>query len=123
MAEADRLARVTGLDMAEAGFRPTVTNYLGRVTKSRIHEAVHEALGEETARLIDHMKKDEMARQAERLLADTGWLPEPLRLFVEEPAADMQAVAQEDDVALPEFLAGDDKADASNDPVVLVAAE
>lgn len=35
----------------------------------------------------------------------------------------MQAVAQEDDVALPEFLAGDDKADASNDPVVLVAAE
>ena len=40
--EADRLARVTGLDMVDAGWRPTVANYLGRVTKSRILEAVRE---------------------------------------------------------------------------------
>lgn len=126
MAEADRLARVTGLDMAEAGFQPTVTNYLGRVTKPRILEAVHEALGEDKARLIDHLRKDDMAREAERLLADTGWLPEPLRLLAAEPAVETAAGPDEDDVALPDFLAGDEDdlaADTVDDPATLVAAE
>ena len=72
LAQADRLARVTGLDMAQAGWRPTVGNYLGRVTKTRIVEAVREGAGERAAQLIDHMKKGDMAREAERLLADTG---------------------------------------------------
>lgn len=126
MAEADRLARATGLDMAEAGFRPTVTNYLGRVTKPRILEAVHEALGEEKARLIDHLKKDDMAREAERLLTDTGWLPEPLRFFHEDPAVETSAQQDEENVALPDFLAGDaeaEAAEATDDPTALVAAE
>ena len=112
--------------MAEAGFRPTVTNYLGRVTKPRILEAVREALGEEKARLIDHLRKADMAREAERLLADSGWLPEPLRVLAEEPAVESLVDSDEDDVALPEFLAGDDEAaeaDTSDDPAVLVAAE
>jgi ParB family chromosome partitioning protein len=43
LAQADRLARATGLDMVAAGWRPTVGNYLGRVTKPRILEAVREA--------------------------------------------------------------------------------
>ncbi|WP_094462437.1 ParB/RepB/Spo0J family partition protein [Pannonibacter phragmitetus] len=103
MAEAHRLQRTTGLDMVEAGFRPTVANYLGRVTKPRILEAVNEALGEEKARLIDHLKKDDMAREAERLLADTGWLPEPLR--PEPIEADNGTADPEAD--LPAFLAGD----------------
>ena len=80
ISEADRLARATGLDMVEVGWRPTVDNYFGRVTKPRILEAVREAKGEETAQLIDHLKKPDMAKEAERLLADSGWLPEPLRL-------------------------------------------
>ena len=46
-AQADRLARATGLDMVEAGWRPTVGNYLGTVTKSRILEAVREGAGEQ----------------------------------------------------------------------------
>lgn len=125
MAEADRLQRTTGLDMVEAGFRPTVANYLGRVTKPRILEAVHEALGEEKARLIDHLRKDDMAREAERLLADTGWLPEPLRLLTEEPAAKTSGEQDDDCVALPDFLTGDDEAaaDTTDDPAALVAAE
>src|ERR1700726_1980094 len=41
--QADRLARAVNLDMAEVGWRPTVDNYLGRVTKGRILEAVREA--------------------------------------------------------------------------------
>ena len=60
--------------------RPSVDNYLGRVTKPRILEAVREAKGEPSAQLIDHLKKGDMAREAERLLEGTGWLPEPLRL-------------------------------------------
>ncbi len=60
--QADRLARAVNLDMVEAGWRPTVDNYLGRVTKSRILEAVREAKGESSAQLIDHLKKTEMAK-------------------------------------------------------------
>lgn len=108
MSHADRLARATGLDMVEgAGWRPTVENYLGRVTKPRILEAVREGAGERAASLIEHLKKGDMAKEAERLLADTGWLPEPLRLLEETQAAEEVDVQVESE-ALPDFLAGDD---------------
>jgi ParB family chromosome partitioning protein len=67
----------------QAGRRRSTTT-LGRVTKPRIIEAVREAKGDATAVLIEHLKKGDMAREAERLLAGTGWLPEPLRLPVAE---------------------------------------
>ena len=120
-AEADRLARATGLDMIEAGWRPTVDNYLGRVTKPRILEAVREGVGEDRARLLEHMKKGDMAREAERLLADSGWLPEPLRLAIdsEDPAAQP--------ADLPDFLieGADGAADGAeaNTDVPAIAAE
>jgi ParB family transcriptional regulator, chromosome partitioning protein len=79
LAHADTLARAMNLDMAAAGWSPTVDNYLGRVPKARILEAVREAKGEASAQLIYHLKKPEMAKEAERLLGGTGWLPEPLR--------------------------------------------
>ena len=120
MAEADRLARATGLDMVEVGFRPTVENYLGRVTKPRILAAVREGAGERAAQLIDHLKKGDMAKEAERLLADSGWLPEPLRL-VEQ---DEPATNAEGDEALPAFLADDDEPSDDEDEVLhVVAAE
>jgi len=77
--QADRLARAVNLDMAEIGWRPTVDNYLGRVTKSRILEAVREAKGDQTAQQLDHLKKGDMAERAQELLQGSGWLPEPLR--------------------------------------------
>ena len=80
LSQADRLARSTGLDMVAVGWQPTVGNYLGRVTKPRIIEAVREGAGDRAAELIGHLKKGDMAKEAERLLADTGWLPEPLRM-------------------------------------------
>ena len=46
-----------------------------------------------------------MAKEAERLLDGTGWLPEPLRLAEIGAAASVQTDAIE---GLPEFLAGDD---------------
>ncbi|UXR92899.1 ParB/RepB/Spo0J family partition protein [Agrobacterium tumefaciens] len=131
MAEADRLARSTGLDMVDAGFRPTVENYLGRVTKPRILAAVREGAGERAAQLIAHLKKGDMAVEAERLLADSGWLPEPLRLadLDGEVAAEVTA-AEADGVgeALPDFLTGDDEgdmddADEDGDHGAMIAAE
>jgi ParB family chromosome partitioning protein len=128
LAQANRLARATGMDMVVAGWKPTVGNYLGRVTKPRILEAVREGAGERAAQLIDHLKKGDMAKEAERLLADTGWLPEPLRLASvdgDEPVAVDQADSGED-AALPDFLTeeGDeDEAADGEDEQVLVAAE
>jgi len=106
VAHADQIARSIGLDMA-ARWQPTVENYLGRVTKARILGAVTEAKGEAAAQLIDHLKKPDMAKEAERLLAGTGWLPEPLRLPEPEvpdeavPADDAETGAEE---SLPAFL-------------------
>ncbi|MCL4673213.1 MAG: ParB N-terminal domain-containing protein [Sphingomonadaceae bacterium] len=101
IAAADALAAIVGLDMAEAGWTPTVDNYLGRVTKPRIIEAVREVKGDATAVLIEHLKKGDMAREAERLLEGTGWLPEPLRLLVAEPdegeVAELPAFFDEDE--------------------------
>ncbi len=79
MANADRLAQRVDLDMVAAGWKPTVENFLGRVTKARILGAVREARGHHAAQLIDHLKKGEMTAKAEELLAGSGWLPEPLR--------------------------------------------
>jgi len=112
LGQADRLARAVGLDMVEAGWTPTVDNYLGRVPKRRILEAVREGAGERAAQLIDHLKKGDMAKEAERLLTDTGWLPEPLRLVDDgEPTVATDTIEGDAD-ALPEFLAGDDEESA-----------
>ena len=124
LGDADRLAREVRLDMVEAGWQPTVDNYLGRVPKRRILEAVREGAGERAAQLIDHLKKGEMAKEAERLLADTGWLPEPLRLIDGDQAAEAASTDGEAE-ALPEFLASDDEetaADEAEEPQPQAAA-
>lgn len=113
LGQADVLARAVGLDMVQAGWRPTVDNYLGRVTKPRILEAVREAKGDASAELIDHLKKSDMAREAERLLEGTGWLPDPLRLTDTIQSAEQDAIAG----PLPEFLAGDEDGSGPADDV------
>lgn len=75
---ADRLAEAVDLDMT-AYWTPTVANYLGRVTKGRITEAVREAVSDEAAERIGGLRKPDMAAEAEMLLAGTGWLPSLLR--------------------------------------------
>jgi ParB family chromosome partitioning protein len=128
LAQADRLARATSLDMAQVGWRPTVGNYLGRVTKARIIEAVREGAGERAAQLIDHMKKGDMAKEAERLLADTGWLPEPLRVTDVNGNSAVEPADQDDGgEAIPAFLNDDsdeeDLADIDEDEESMIAAE
>ena len=46
-----------------------------------------------------------MAKEAERLLDGTGWLPESLRVATAVPEADEPSAQGE---ALPEFLTSDD---------------
>jgi ParB family chromosome partitioning protein len=118
IAQADRLAQAVHLDMVKAGWRPMVDNYLGRVTKPRILEAVREAKGDQAAQLIDHLKKAEMAKEAERLLDGTGWLPEPLRL------ADSEDVSGTPTEELPAFLAdgeGQDSVKDESEPTAVAA--
>jgi ParB family transcriptional regulator, chromosome partitioning protein len=121
--QADVLARAVGLDLVQAGWKPTVDNYLGRVTKPRILEAVREAKGEPSAQLIDHLKKGDMAKEAERLLDGSGWLPEPLRLV---DVASTPAEPEGEAAPLPEFLSEDEELEAAADedrPQQLDAAE
>ncbi|TAV43627.1 ParB/RepB/Spo0J family partition protein [Rhizobium leguminosarum] len=103
IANAKQVARSIGFDMVTAGWVPTFDNYLGRVTKAHILQAVGEAKGEQSAQLIDHLKKQDMAREAERLLDGRGWLPEPLRIIgTETGSEDVSPAADEagDDPAL-----------------------
>lgn len=119
---AGQLAQAVGLDMVAAGWTPTVDNYLGRVTKARILEAVREAKGEASAQLIDHLKKPDMAKEAERLLAGSGWLPEPLRMPTADDA-ETEAAALETE-SLPAFLdEGDSAAAGDSSEPRTVAAE
>ncbi|MGX5805647.1 DNA-binding protein [Bradyrhizobium sp. Arg314] len=124
LAHADALATTLGFDMVTAGWEPTVDNYLGRVTKARIVKAVREARGEDSAQLIDHMKKDLMAREAARLLEGSNWLPEPLRLNDDDVVVDAGETGTDDAegeaaAELPAFLA--DEVDPSIDETTIGA--
>ncbi|MDP4025743.1 hypothetical protein Q8W71_24230 [Methylobacterium sp. NEAU 140] len=127
---ADRLAQLVGLDMTR-DWTPTAANYFSRVTKGKILAAVREGAGEDKARLIDHLKKGDMAREAERLMAGSGWLPKLLRTpglsaeatspaeIVGSPALDAADAAD-----LPAFLDGEDgPADGDPDRGYAIAAE
>jgi ParB family chromosome partitioning protein len=137
IAHADRLASTLSLDVAATGWTPTVDNFLGRITKARILQAVREAKGADVARRIETLKKGDMAREAETLLTGAGWLPEPLRtpghwsqasLEGSSPSAPEEAAAVEDgaategDPAFDEIVAPDEDAEPVDD-AQSVAAE
>ena len=83
LTQSDLVAQAVELDMVEAGWEPTAETYLNRVPKARILEAVREAKGEGTTQLLDHLKKGEMASEAERLLKGSGWLPATVFMLAE----------------------------------------
>lgn len=141
IAHADRLATSLSLDISATGWTPTADNFLGRVTKARIVQAVREAKGVDFARRIEGLKKGDMAREAERLLAGTHWLPEPLRtpgraLHLhasegtpsERPAEEHalpveESAAIESETAIDETASEEDADEASVDEPQGVAAE
>jgi ParB family chromosome partitioning protein len=101
---AQQLAEAVKLDMGAQGFVTTAANYFGRITKQQILDTAAEAKGQDTADLLAGLKKKEMAAEAERLLAGTGWLPEPLRtptaLEPEESEADPLPAFLEDEAPM-----------------------
>lgn len=128
IAHAGRLAERVGLDLAQT-WEPTAQNFFSKVTKGRILNAVREGKSEHAAQLIDHLKKADMAREAERLLAGSGWLPQPMRTpgfwYVKEPAVDesasdadamiAEAGSTESVTDLPTFLTDNDPAADGDD--------
>ena len=115
VAHADRLAGMLELDMVQAGWKPTIDTYLGRVTKARILEAVRQSKGERAADSFAHLRRPDMAEKATELLHGSGWLPDLLRTpglhatdappvaesdtAGEEPVVAEEAHAEEDDTA------------------------
>ena len=115
IAHADHLADAVSLDIVTAGWTPTADNYLGRVPKVRIVQAVREAKGEHAAERIANLKKAEMVTEAEQLLNGTGWLPEPLRTAaIWSPAA----ATVDETAAEPESLADADNGLTEVHPIV-----
>lgn len=116
------LARAVGLDLVGAGWRPTVAGYFQSVTKPRILADVAEAKGPKFAEMIDHLKKGDMANEAERLLEDAGWLPEPMRtpILPDEATADPEKNAEAID--LPAFLDDEERAADGDDGAYAAAA-
>lgn len=109
------LARAVGLDLVGAGWRPSVEGYFRSVTKPRILADVAEAKGPKFAEMIDHLKKGDMANEAERLLEDAGWLPEPMRTpeLLDAPAVEPEAETEA--VPLPAFLDEEEDVQAADD--------
>jgi ParB family transcriptional regulator, chromosome partitioning protein len=78
LAHANLIATAVGLDM-KTWFTPTAANYFTRVGKPQILAAIEEAKGQPPAPAWEKLKKAELASEAERQIAGTGWLPKPLR--------------------------------------------
>ena len=119
LAHADAIAAHVGLDM-KRHWTATAKAFFNKVTKAQILSTVREVKGDASAQMIDHLKKADMAVEAERLMAGSNWLPDPLKVAqdivrqratpvaetlpptVTDPAPDSGDEA--DDVDLPAFL-------------------
>jgi ParB family chromosome partitioning protein len=74
------LATAVGLDMRD-WWTPTASGYFGHVSKARVLEAVGVFAPSEVARL-SKLKKADLAKEVERLVTGTGWLPAMLACAV-----------------------------------------
>lgn len=119
LGHANALASHVGLDM-KRHWTATAKSFFGKVTKAQILGIVREVKGDAHAQMIDHLKKADMASEAERLVAGSNWLPDPLKAaqdiapksattvaetlppMVNDPAPDAEDEAG--DVDLPAFL-------------------
>jgi ParB family chromosome partitioning protein len=76
----DRLLDLLALDLdMGAWFTPTAGNFFGKLTKNAIVDALREVKGNAIAPAWLKAKKADLASIAEREIAETGWLPAPLR--------------------------------------------
>jgi ParB family chromosome partitioning protein len=78
MQHAGELAAALKLDMAEY-WQPTAAGYFARVSKQQTLDAVAEAAGPGAKGSLSALKKDALAKAAEKKLKGAGWLPAILR--------------------------------------------
>ena len=78
MQHASELAAALKLDMAEY-WQPSAAGYFGRVSKQQTLDAVAEAAGPGAKGSLSALKKADLAKEAEKKLKGTGWLPAILR--------------------------------------------
>lgn len=119
LAHADCLADHVDLDMRRH-WSATSKSFFGKVTKSRILATVCEVKGEAAAQMIDHLKKSDMATEAERLVAGANWLPAPLRSTLERGSHALVAPSATT-VEAPTQPASEGGKDASSEAVTLPA--
>ncbi len=93
LVHADRLASAVKLDMAQ-WWQPTAAAYLARVSKTRILEAVTEAVSSSAAENLATMKKDALVAEAAQRLSGKGWLPPVLRAPMLSVAAESAALQE-----------------------------
>lgn len=93
------LAGIVALDPIAAGWRATADGYFRHVTKARILADVTEARGADFAAMIDHLRKPDMVREAEALLEESTWLPEPLRTPIKDVPVEEETVGEIDGAA------------------------
>jgi ParB family chromosome partitioning protein len=93
LAHARALGHALQLDMGN-WFAPSAENYFGRLNRAQILAAIDEANGSH-APALEKLKKSELALRAEQLLAGTSWLPEPLRIAVNDNDSAQQSQAAE----------------------------
>jgi ParB family chromosome partitioning protein len=60
-------------------WQASASNYFGRVKKDQIIRAIEEATEAPVDERLKALKKKDLAAEAEKSVADTRWLPEPLR--------------------------------------------
>ncbi|WP_241388432.1 ParB/RepB/Spo0J family partition protein [Pseudomonas aeruginosa] len=82
------LAQAVGLDMA-AWWQPTAEGYFQHIAKAAILEAVGEFAPQRVSALAK-LKKTDIASEAERLVAGTGWMP---AVFAAEQGGPSQVMA------------------------------
>ncbi|WP_292046810.1 MULTISPECIES: ParB/RepB/Spo0J family partition protein [unclassified Brevundimonas] len=97
-AQAETLATAVRLDMTGT-WSATAASYFTRVPKTRVLEAVTEAVNSEEAGRIAGFKKGDMAEAAERLVEGKGWLPPVLRTVSDatEPEEESADEPRDDD--------------------------
>ena len=85
------LASALGLDMHD-WWTPTASGYFEHVSKAQTLEAVREFAPDHVNRLAK-LKKTELAAEAGRLAAGTGWLPAMLRRVTDEALPESASAA------------------------------
>jgi ParB family chromosome partitioning protein len=79
LAGAAALAQALELDMSN-WWQASASNYFGRVKKDQIIRAIQEATEASVDERLKALKKKDLAAEAEKSVAGTRWLPEPLRM-------------------------------------------